>query len=112
MKKVSVEEFVRDIDVFIELASKEPIALTEDGRPTLVAISAEEYARLKARDQAAVPMSPKSAKRKATRKDILARAETFVAPWGGADSQKIRDLEAGIDGAGILSGKLDSSKSE
>lgn len=52
--KVSKAEFLQN---YVDLANKaqnEPLVLTENGRDTLVVLSADEYARLKRRDRRVV----------------------------------------------------------
>ncbi|MEA1650722.1 type II toxin-antitoxin system prevent-host-death family antitoxin [Nitrospirillum sp. BR 11164] len=51
MLKVSVADFQRDIGRYQDIALREPVAVTRDGRESTVLISTEEYARLKRRDR-------------------------------------------------------------
>ncbi len=52
--KVSIAEFIKDYRALAEIALKEPVAITENGRDRLVILSAAEYARLKRRDRRVV----------------------------------------------------------
>ncbi|EFG8564905.1 type II toxin-antitoxin system Phd/YefM family antitoxin, partial [Escherichia coli] len=47
MIKVSAAEFQRNIGRYTDLALKEPIAVTRNGRERNVVLSSEEYYRLK-----------------------------------------------------------------
>jgi PHD/YefM family antitoxin component YafN of YafNO toxin-antitoxin module len=51
MIKVSSAEFQRNIGRYQDLALKEPIAVTRNGRERTVMLSVEEYQRLKRRDR-------------------------------------------------------------
>ncbi len=51
MIKVPAAEFQRNIGRYQDLALKEPIAVTRNGRERTVMISIEEYQRLKRRDR-------------------------------------------------------------
>lgn len=51
MIKVPAAEFQRNIGRYQDLALKEPIAVTRNGRERTVMISIEEYHRLKSRDR-------------------------------------------------------------
>ncbi len=46
-------DFQRNIGRYQELAQREPVEITRHGRRSLVLLSAEEYARLRARDRRA-----------------------------------------------------------
>jgi prevent-host-death family protein len=51
MMKVSAAEFQRNIGRYQDLALREPIAVTRNGRESTVMISVDEYRRLKRRDR-------------------------------------------------------------
>lgn len=49
--KVSAADFQRNIGRYQDLALRQPVAVTRNGRESTVLISTEEYARLKRRDR-------------------------------------------------------------
>ena len=49
--KVSSADFQRNIGRYQDLALRQPVAVTRNGRERTVLISTEEYARLKRRDR-------------------------------------------------------------
>lgn len=51
MLKVSAAEFQRNIGRYQDLALRQPVAVTRNGRESTVLISTEEYNRLKRRDR-------------------------------------------------------------
>ena len=51
---VSSADFQRNIGLYQDAALTKPVAITKNGRPRTVLISAEEYARLKRRDRRVV----------------------------------------------------------
>jgi prevent-host-death family protein len=51
MLKVSAADFQRNIGRYQDLALREPVAVTRNGRESCVLISTEEYHRLKRRDR-------------------------------------------------------------
>ena len=51
MASASVTEVAKNFRRFRDLAQREPVAVTADGRETFYLISAEEYRRLKSRDR-------------------------------------------------------------
>ncbi|WP_044564435.1 type II toxin-antitoxin system Phd/YefM family antitoxin [Azospirillum sp. B4] len=51
MLKVSAADFQRDIGRYQDIALREPVAVTREGRTSTVLISTEEYMRLKRRDR-------------------------------------------------------------
>ncbi|MBB6250398.1 type II toxin-antitoxin system Phd/YefM family antitoxin [Nitrospirillum iridis] len=51
MLKVSAADFQRNIGRYQDIALREPVAVTRNGRESTVLISTEEYARLKRRDR-------------------------------------------------------------
>ena len=51
MLKVSAAEFQRNIGRYQDLALREPVAVTRNGRESCVLISTVEYQRLKQRDR-------------------------------------------------------------
>ncbi len=51
MLKVSAAEFQRNIGRYQDLALREPVAVTRNGRESCVLLSTEEYRRLKRRDR-------------------------------------------------------------
>lgn len=51
MMKVSAAEFQRNIGRYQDLALREPVAVTRNGRESTVMISADEYRRLKRRER-------------------------------------------------------------
>jgi prevent-host-death family protein len=53
LKTASAGEVVRQFSHFSDVALREPVVVTRNGRPRNVMISVEEYERLKARDQQA-----------------------------------------------------------
>lgn len=52
MLKVSAAEFQRNIGRYQDLALRQPVAVTRNGRESTVLISTDEYRRLKRRDRA------------------------------------------------------------
>ncbi len=52
-KTASAAEVVRQFSHYSDVALREPVMVTRNGRPRNVMISVEEYERLKARDQQA-----------------------------------------------------------
>ncbi len=54
MLKVSAAEFQRNIGRYQDLALREPVAVTRNGRESCVLISTEECRRLKRRDREAL----------------------------------------------------------
>ena len=54
MLKVSAAEFQRNIGRYQDIALREPVAVTRNGRESCVLISTEEYRRLKRRDREAL----------------------------------------------------------
>ncbi|WP_246206948.1 type II toxin-antitoxin system Phd/YefM family antitoxin [Methylocystis heyeri] len=51
MLKVSAAEFQRNIGRYQDLALRQPVAVTRNGRESCVLISTEEYRRLKRRER-------------------------------------------------------------
>ena len=51
MKTVSAAEFQRNIGRYQDLALRQPVAVTRNGRESTVMISVDEYRRLKRRDR-------------------------------------------------------------
>jgi prevent-host-death family protein len=51
MIKVSAAEFQRNIGRYQDMALRQPVAVTRNGRESTVLISTEEYLRLKRRDR-------------------------------------------------------------
>jgi prevent-host-death family protein len=51
MITVTSADFQRNIGLYQDEALKKPVAITKNGRPRTVLISAEEYERLKRRDR-------------------------------------------------------------
>ena len=51
MLKVSAAEFQRNIGRYQDVALREPVAVTSNGRDSCVLISSDEYDRLKRRDR-------------------------------------------------------------
>ena len=51
---VTSADFQRNIGLYQDEALKKPVAITKNGRPRTVLISAEEYERLKRRDRRAI----------------------------------------------------------
>ena len=51
MLKVSAAEFQRNIGRYQDIALREPIAVTRNGRESCVLLSMDEYRRLKQRDR-------------------------------------------------------------
>jgi prevent-host-death family protein len=51
MLKVSAAEFQRNIGRYQDLALRQPVAVTRNGRESCVLLSTEEYRRLKRRDR-------------------------------------------------------------
>jgi prevent-host-death family protein len=51
MMKVSAAEFQRNIGRYQDIALRQPVAVTRNGRESTVMISADEYRRLKRRDR-------------------------------------------------------------
>jgi prevent-host-death family protein len=54
MVTVTSADFQRNIGLYQDEALKKPVAITKNGRPRTVLISAEEYERLKRRDRRAM----------------------------------------------------------
>ncbi len=74
---VTSAEFQRNIGVYQDAALTKTVAITKNGRPRTVLISADEYARLKRRDRRAIAAAELSerqveALRKATVPDRFA----------------------------------------
>ncbi len=55
---VTSADFQRNIGLYQDEALKRPVAITKNGRPRTVLISAEEYERLRQRDRRAVSAVP------------------------------------------------------
>lgn len=51
MLKVSAAEFQRNIGRYQDLALRQPVAVTRNGRESCVLLSTDEYRRLKRRDR-------------------------------------------------------------
>ncbi len=51
MLEVSAAEFQRNIGRYQDIAQREPVAVTRNGRESCVLLSTEEYRRLKRRDR-------------------------------------------------------------
>ena len=51
MLKVSAADFQRNIGRYQDMALRDPVAVTRNGRESCVLISTEEYRRLKRRDR-------------------------------------------------------------
>ncbi len=51
MLKVSAAEFQRNIGRYQDLALRQPVAVTRNGRESTVLLSTDEYMRLKRRDR-------------------------------------------------------------
>lgn len=51
MLKVSAAEFQRNIGRYQDMALRQPVAVTRNGRESTVLLSTEEYMRLKRRDR-------------------------------------------------------------
>jgi len=51
MLKVSAAEFQRNIGRYQDMALRQPVAVTRNGRESTVLLSSEEYMRLKRRDR-------------------------------------------------------------
>jgi prevent-host-death family protein len=49
--RVTTAEFLQNYGTLAEMASTEPVTITENGRDRLVVVSAEEYQRLSRRDR-------------------------------------------------------------
>ncbi|WP_036295355.1 type II toxin-antitoxin system Phd/YefM family antitoxin [Methylosinus sp. PW1] len=54
MLKVAAAEFQRNIGRYQDLALRQPVAVTRNGRESCVLLSTEEYRRLKRRDREAL----------------------------------------------------------
>ena len=52
--RVTSAEFLKAYGRFSSAAQREPVSITNHGRESLVLLSAEEYRRLKSRDQVAL----------------------------------------------------------
>jgi prevent-host-death family protein len=57
MIKVAAAEFQRNIGRYQDVALREPVAVTRNGRERTVLISVEEYQRLKRRDRRVVSLA-------------------------------------------------------
>jgi PHD/YefM family antitoxin component YafN of YafNO toxin-antitoxin module len=57
MLKVSAAEFQRNIGRYQDLALREPIAVTRNGRESCILLSTDEYRRLKRRDREVLSIS-------------------------------------------------------
>ena len=51
MRRVSSTEFQKKVGLYQDLALREPLTVTRNGRDKIVVLSAEEYGRLKRRDR-------------------------------------------------------------
>ncbi len=56
MLKVSAAEFQRNIGRYQDLALRQPVAVTRNGRESCVLLSTDEYRRLKRRDREVLGM--------------------------------------------------------
>lgn len=61
MQQVTISELQRSIAVVQDLALKEPVAVTRNGREKYVFLLAEEYYRLKRRDRQSLAVEELSA---------------------------------------------------
>lgn len=57
MLKVSAAEFQRNIGRYQDMALRQPVAVTRNGRESTVLLSTEEYMRLKRRDRQVMGLS-------------------------------------------------------
>ena len=71
--KVPAAEFQRNIGRYQDVALRQPVSVTRNGRERTVLISAEEYARLKRRDRQVMSLADFSA-------DDLAALESARPP--------------------------------
>jgi prevent-host-death family protein len=53
MTVINANEFQKRIGAFVESARREPVTVTDHGRPSLVLIAAEDYGRLRQIEQRA-----------------------------------------------------------
>jgi len=75
--KVSAAEFQRNIGRYQDLALRQPVAVTRNGRESCVLLSTDEYRRLKRRDREVLGM------------------DDFTA----ADAEAVRNAQAPADSA-------------
>jgi prevent-host-death family protein len=55
MIRIGESDFLRAFDAMSEMARKDPLTITKQGRDSLVVMSAEEYSRLRGADTQAAP---------------------------------------------------------
>ena len=79
MLKVSAAEFQRNIGRYQDLALREPIAVTRNGRESCILLSTDEYRRLKRRDR-----------------EVLS-----ISDFTAADAEAVRRSEAPPEAAGF-----------
>jgi prevent-host-death family protein len=80
MLKVSAADFQRNIGRYQDIALREPVAVTRNGRDSCVLISVDEYRRLKRRDRRVIRVED------FTDEDIAALEKADVpAGYEGAD---------------------------
>jgi prevent-host-death family protein len=82
MMKVSAAEFQRNIGRYQDMALRQPVAVTRNGRESTVMISADEYRRLKLRDREVLGLEDFT-------EDDLAALEAARAP----EAAKVFDFE-------------------
>jgi prevent-host-death family protein len=83
---VTSADFQRNIGLYQDEALKKPVAITKNGRPRTVLISAEEYERLKRRDRRAISAAEVSerqvaALREAKVPDRFANLDAELTDW-------------------------------
>jgi prevent-host-death family protein len=75
--KVSAAEFQRNIGRYQDLALREPVAVTRNGRESCVLLSTEEYRRLKRRDREALGIEDFTEADAVRRAEAPAESATF-----------------------------------
>lgn len=78
MLKVSAAEFQRNIGRYQDMALRQPVAVTRNGRESTVLLSTEEYQRLKRRDRQVMGLTD------FTDADIAALEASHPAPESAA----------------------------
>ncbi len=79
---VTAAEFHRNIGKYQDIALTKPVAITKNGRERTVLLSAEEYSRLKRRDQHVL-----SAEELSAQQIDAVRAARVPAEFAGLDSE-------------------------
>ena len=82
--KVSAADFQRNIGRYQDMALRQPVAVTRNGRESTVLISSDEYARLKRRDRQVMALDD------FTDADIAALESARPAPGSAAFDHELK----------------------